>query len=136
MIGFIRGVYAQTALYNAANNYLKKRADAFMTITGYSLTPDVTTGSLSIRNKDGDNSDLQMISLGGGDRISANFPLYLRGTIAVNRYNPTFSDGIGNTSVTVPFTGIALPVPEVLVGIFRLPMNCALDQLRTSCLGI
>jgi hypothetical protein len=102
MIFCIRGVYAQTALYNAANNYLKKRADAFMTITGYSLTPDVTTGSLSIRNNDGDNSDLQMISLGGGDRISANFPLYLEGTIAVNRYNPTFSDGIGNTSVTVP----------------------------------
>lgn len=102
MIGFIRGVYAQTALYNAANNYLKKRADAFMTITGYSLTPDVTTGSLSIRNKDGDNSDLQMISLGGGDRISANFPLYLEGTIAVNRYNPNFTDGIGNSSVTVP----------------------------------
>jgi hypothetical protein len=102
MIGSIRGASAQTALYNAANNYLKKRADAFMTITGYSLTPDVTTGSLSIRNKDGDNSDLQMISLGGGDRISANFPLYLEGTIAVNRYNPTFSDGIGNTSVTVP----------------------------------
>lgn len=102
MIGFIRGVYAQTALYSAANNYLKKRADAFMTITGYSLTPDVTTGSLSIRNKDGDNSDLQMISLGGGDRISANFPLYLEGTIAVNRYNPNFTDGIGNSSVTVP----------------------------------
>ncbi|WP_216860206.1 hypothetical protein [Polynucleobacter sp. JS-Polo-80-F4] len=98
-IGF---AHAQSALYNAANNYLKKRADAFMTITGYSLTPDVTTGSLSIRNNGGENSDLQMISLGGGDRISANFPLYLEGTIAVNRYNPTFTDGIGNSSVTVP----------------------------------
>jgi hypothetical protein len=94
--------HAQSALYNAANNYLKKRADAFMTITGYSLTPDVTTGSLSIRNNDGQNSDLQMISLGGGDRISANFPLYLEGTLAVNRYNPTFTDGIANSSVTVP----------------------------------
>ncbi|WP_251371462.1 hypothetical protein [Polynucleobacter sp. VK25] len=93
---------AQSAFYNAANNYLKKRADAFMTITGYSLTPDVTTGSLSIRNNGGENSDLQMISLGGGDRISANFPLYLEGTLAVNRYNPTFTDGIGNSSVTVP----------------------------------
>ena len=102
MFGVARGVCAQSALYNAANNYLKKRADAFMTITGYSLTPDVTTGSLSIRNKDGDNSDLQMISLGGGDRISANFPLYLEGTIAVNRYNPNFTDGIGNSSITVP----------------------------------
>jgi hypothetical protein len=94
--------HAQSAFYTAANNYLKKRADAFMTITGYSLTPDVTTGSLSIRNNGGDNSDLQMISLGGGDRISANFPLYLEGTLAVNRYNPTFTDGIANTSVTVP----------------------------------
>lgn len=102
MIVHTKDAHAQTALYNAANNYLKKRADAFMTITGYSLTPDVTTGSLSIRNKDGDNSDLQMISLGGGDRISANFPLYLEGTMAINRYNPTFSDGIGNSSVTVP----------------------------------
>lgn len=102
MIGFTSCANAQSALYNAANNYLKKRADAFMTITGYSLTPDVTTGSLSIRNKDSDNSDLQMISLGGGDRISANFPLYLEGTIAVNRYNPNFTDGIGNSSVTVP----------------------------------
>ena len=95
-------VRAQSAFYTATNNYLKKRADAFMTITGYSLTPDVTTGSLSIRNNGGDNSDLQMISLGGGDRISANFPLYLEGTLAVNRYNPTFTDGIANSSVTVP----------------------------------
>ena len=96
-------IYAQSGQFSAgANNYLKKRTDAFMTITGYSLTPDVTTGSLSITDKGGDNQNLQMISLGGGDRISANFPLYLEGTIAVNRYNPTFTDGIGSTSVTVP----------------------------------
>ena len=86
----------------AANNFLKKITDAFMTITGYSLTPDVTTGSLSITDKGGDNPNLQMASLGGGDRISAGFPLYLEGTIAFNRYNPTFTDGIGNTGATVP----------------------------------
>ena len=96
-------IYAQSGQFSAgANNYLKKRTDAFMTITGYSLTPDVTTGSLSITDKGGENQNLQMISLGGGDRISANFPLYLEGTIAVNRYNPTFTDGVGSTSVTVP----------------------------------
>lgn len=102
-------VYAQSGQFTtAANNYLKKRTDAFMTITGYSLTPDVTTGSLSITDKGGENQNLQMISLGGGDRISANFPVYLEGTIAFNRYDPTFTDGIGNTSVTVPvkWTGI------------------------------
>ena len=91
-----------TPTSSAANNFLKKRTDAFMTITGYSLTPDVTTGSLSITDKGGNNPNLQMISLGGGDRISAGFPLYLEGTIALNRYNPTFTDGIGSSSVTVP----------------------------------
>ena len=102
-------IYAQSGQFSAAaNNFLKKRTDAFMTITGYSLTPDVTTGSLSITDKGGDNPNLQMISLGGGDRISANFPLYLEGTIAFNRYNPTFTDGIANSSVTVPvkWTGV------------------------------
>ena len=93
---------AQTPLQDAGTNYLKKRADALMTITGYSLTPDVTTGNLNINSGSGSRSDLQMVSLGGGDRISANFPLYLEGTMAFNRYNPTFTDGIGNSSVTIP----------------------------------
>lgn len=93
--------HAQTPLQDAGTNYLKKRADALMTITGYSLTPDVTTGSLKIANGDG-KADLQMTSLGGGDRVSANFPLYLEGTLALNRYNPTFTDGVGNSSVNIP----------------------------------
>jgi hypothetical protein len=90
-------VNAQTPLQDAGTNYLKKRADALMTITGYSLTPDVTTGNLKITNGDG-KADLQMTSLGGGDRVSANFPLYLEGTIALNRYNPTFTE----SSVNIP----------------------------------
>jgi hypothetical protein len=94
-------VLAQTPLQDAGTNYLKKRADALMTITGYSLTPDVTTGNLRITNGDG-KADLQMTSLGGGDRISADFPLYLEGTVALNRYNPTFTDGVGNSSVNIP----------------------------------
>ena len=94
--------HAQTPLQDAGTNYLKKRADALMTITGYSLTPDVTTGNLKINSGTGDKADLQMTSLGGGDRISANFPLYLEGTLALNRYNPTFTDGVGNSSVNIP----------------------------------
>jgi len=95
-------VNAQTPLQDAGTNYLKKRADALMTITGYSLTPDVTTGNLKINSSSSGRSDLQMTSLGGGDRISANFPLYIEGTMAFNRYNPTFTDGVGNSSVNIP----------------------------------
>ena len=87
---------------DAINAFLKKRADAFMVITGYSLPPDVTTGSLSITDKGGNNPNLQMISLGGGDRLSRNVPLYLEGTLAINRYNPSFLDGVGNSNINVP----------------------------------
>ena len=95
----LSSVYAQGA--DAYNAFLKKRADAFMVITGYSLTPDVTTGSLSITDRGGDNPNLQMISLGGGDRLSKDVPLYLEGTLAVNRYNPSFIGNVGNTNVNV-----------------------------------
>lgn len=96
----LSSVYAQGA--DAYNAFLKKRADAFMVITGYSLTPDVTTGSLSITDRGGDNPNLQMISLGGGDRLSKDIPLYLEGTLAINRYNPSFIGNVGNTNVNVP----------------------------------
>jgi hypothetical protein len=98
ILGVVQYSYAQTPLQDAGTNYLKKRADALMTITGYSLTPDVTTGNLNINSGSGSRSDLQMTSLGGGDRISENFPLYLEGTIALNRYNPTFTE----SSVNIP----------------------------------
>ena len=101
ILGLAQSVYAQTPLQDAGTNYLKKRADALMTLTGFSLTPDVTTGNLKVTNGDG-KADLQTTSLGGGDRISASFPLYLEGTLAFNRYNPTFTDGVGNSSVNIP----------------------------------
>ena len=92
----------------AINNFLQKRADAFMTITGYSLTPDVTTGNLNIRNGSGEKSDLQMTSLGGGDRISAETPLYLEGTLALNRFNPTFqaNSNFGSSNIPMYWTSI------------------------------
>jgi hypothetical protein len=106
-----------------------------MTITGYSLTPDVTTGNLKITNGDG-KADLQMTSLGGGDRISENFPLYLEGTIAFNRYNPTFTE----SSVNIPMywnsitgtggIGWDLPITDQLR--FRPIANVMLGHLESD----
>ena len=42
-----------------------------------------------------------MTSLGGGGTISENFPLYLEGTIALNRYNPTFVSN-SSTPISIP----------------------------------
>jgi hypothetical protein len=43
-----------------------------------------------------------MTSLGGGDRISPDLPLYLEGTLALNRFNPTFQNNSGSAAVNIP----------------------------------
>jgi hypothetical protein len=43
-----------------------------------------------------------MISFGGGDRISEDVPLYLEGTMAINRYDPSFSAGIADSPTLLP----------------------------------
>jgi hypothetical protein len=84
------------------DSFIKSRANAFLTVMSYSLTPDVTTGSLSISEGAVNNPSLNMTSLGGGGILSEEFPLYFEGTLALNRYNPTF--------VVNPSTPIELPV--------------------------
>lgn len=81
--------------------YLQSRANAFLTVISYSLTPDVTTGSLSLSEGALNNPELMMTSLGGGGTMSENFPLYLEGTIALNRYNPTFIS-TSSTPISIP----------------------------------
>lgn len=81
--------------------YLQSRANAFLTVISYSLTPDVTTGSLSLSEGALNNPSLMMTSLGGGGTMSENFPLYLEGTIALNRYNPTFVSN-SSTPISIP----------------------------------
>lgn len=99
--------FGSTSTYGATvvevRDNLQKRANNFMMIMGYSLTPDVTTGSLSITDKSTQDPALKMISFGGGERISEEFPLYLEGTVALNRYNPTFqSIAQNNDTLSIP----------------------------------
>jgi hypothetical protein len=91
---------AQTTL--TFTDDLQRKANAMMLIMGYSLTPDVTTGSLSITDKSTNNPALQMISFGGGDRISEQLPLYLEGTVAINRYDPSFNAGTADSPIMLP----------------------------------
>ncbi len=69
---------------------VQKRANGVLALMGMQLTPDVTTGSLSISNEPTDNPDFRQTSFGGGFTISREFPLYLEGTAGYSRYDPTF----------------------------------------------
>jgi hypothetical protein len=73
-----------------------------LALMGYMLTPDVTTGSLSISNEPTGNPDIGMTSLGGGVTLSKEFPLYLEGTAGYARYDPTFVASNGQEERSIP----------------------------------
>jgi len=91
------------------NGNFQKRANGVLALMGYMLTPDVTTGSLSISDGTTANPGLSMSSLGGGFTISRDFPLYLEGTAAIARYDPTFvaSDGTSTRLFPVKWNSVS-----------------------------
>lgn len=81
---------------------LKKRADAILGLMSFQLTPDVTTGSLSLSNEPTGNPDVYMVTLGGGFTMSQDYPLYLEGTLGYSRYDPAFLASDGEVERPVP----------------------------------
>jgi len=80
----------------------QKLVNGVLALMGYMLTPDVTTGSLSLSNEPTGNPDIAMTSLGGGFTMSKGFPLYLEGTAGFSRYDPTFVASNGQEERIVP----------------------------------
>jgi hypothetical protein len=70
---------------------LQKRANAILTLMGFSLTPDVTTGALSISDQSTGDPYFRQTSVSGGGRVGKTLPLYLEGTLAYSRYDPDFA---------------------------------------------
>jgi len=91
-----------TPPFTLINGALQKRAKAVVTLIGYTVSPDVTTGSLTFTDQTAGNPDLTMISLGGGFTLGKETPLYLEGTGAVARYDPTFVASNGTETRAFP----------------------------------
>ncbi len=100
-------VQAQTSSVLGTN--LQKISNGVLMLMGYSLTPDVTTGSLSFNNAESGNPGFAMTSLGAGFTVSKDFPLYLEGTAAYSRYDPTFvvSDGTNERSIPTRWNSLS-----------------------------
>jgi hypothetical protein len=76
--------------WSLINGNLQKRMNGILAMMGYTLFPDVTTSSLSIRNSATGNPSMTIAQLGGGFTVSKSFPLYLEGNAAFSRYDPVF----------------------------------------------
>lgn len=81
---------------------VQKRANGVLALMGYSVVPDLTSSSLSIKNSETNNPQVVMIQVAGGFTISQSFPLYLEGGIAVSRYDPAFVASNGTESRSIP----------------------------------
>lgn len=85
---------------------LQKRANAILTLMGFSLTPDVTTGALSISEQSTGDPFFRQTSISGGGTASKTVPLYLEGTLAYGRYDPTFAVGSGQAPIPVKWESL------------------------------
>src|SRR5262252_5269478 len=83
---------------------VQRLANGVLGVIGYTVTPDVTTSSLSINNTATSSPGLTMTQMGGGFTWSKSTPLYLEGNAAYARYNPIFlaNDASTNTEREVP----------------------------------
>ena len=85
---------------------LQKRANAILTLMGFSLTPDVTTGALSFSDQSTGDPYFRQTSISGGGRVSSTVPLYLEGTLGYGRYDPTFAAAGAQAAIPVKWDSL------------------------------
>jgi hypothetical protein len=119
---------------------VQKRANGVLALMGYQLTPDVTTGSLSISDASAANPGFQQTSLGGGFTLSKKYPVYAEGTAGYARYDPTFvaSDGQEQRQIPVKWNalsatgGIGWDFPVVPELVFRPIFNFSYGRVESD----
>src|SRR3954470_255729 len=113
---------------------LQKRASAILTLMGFSLTPDVTTGSLSISDQSAGNPYFRQSSISGGGTLRSR-PLYLEGTLAYGRYDPTFTAGERGRPQSIPVKWDSLLATGGVGWDFPLARNLAIRPIFNVSLG-
>jgi Autotransporter beta-domain len=121
---------------------LQKRANAVLTLMGFSLVPDVTTGALSLSDQGAGNPYFRQTSIAGGGTPRKDLPLYLEGTLAYGRYDPTFavSDGGASASVSVKWNsvmgtgGVGWDFPVARDLVLRPIFNFSLGRVESGSL--
>jgi hypothetical protein len=122
------------------NTNVQEQANSVLAIMSYTTVPDVTTSSLSINNGTSGNPGFGQTQLGGGFTLSRSFPLYLEGTLAFSRYDPTFvaTDGAEqrylpvkwNTASTTVGIGWDFPITDELK--FRPIINGTIGRVASD----
>jgi hypothetical protein len=117
---------------------LQKRANAILTLMGFSLVPDVTTGALAISDQSAGNPYFRQSSISGGGRPKPDVPLYLEGTLAYGRYDPTFAVSDPQATVSVKWEsllatgGVGWDFPVARELVLRPIFNFSLGRVESE----
>jgi hypothetical protein len=132
----LAGLLAMAPLHaQVSGAELQKRANAILTLMGFSLTPDVTTGALSISDQSAGDPYFRQTSISGGGRASKNVPLYLEGTLAYGRYDPAFAASGGATPARIPVKWASLLATAGVGWDFPIARELALRPILNFSLG-
>ena len=69
---------------------IKQSADEVLAMMSYSVVPDLTSSFLSIKDDQVGQNKLFMTQFAGGETVSKSVPVYLEGSAAFMRFDPTF----------------------------------------------
>jgi hypothetical protein len=91
-------------------NKIKKNADDVIAMMSFSVIPDLTASFLSFDDAQMGQNRLLMTQVAGGDTISKSFPVYLEGSAAFMRYDPTFvaTQGLERRRLPARWNSVAL----------------------------
>jgi len=132
----LAGLLAMAPLHaQVSDAELQKRANAILTLMGFSLTPDVTTGALSISDQSAGDPYFRQTSISGGGRASKNVPLYLEGTLAYGRYDPAFATTDGGAPARIPVKWASLLATAGVGWDFAITRELALRPILNFSLG-
>jgi len=105
---------------------------------GFSLVPDVTTGALAISDQSAGNPYFRQSSISGGGRPKRDVPLYLEGTLAYGRYDPTFAVDDAQATVSVKWEsllatgGVGWDFPVARQVVLRPVVNFSLGRVESE----
>ncbi|MFI8482108.1 autotransporter domain-containing protein [Pseudomonas sp. NPDC078700] len=88
---------------------VEDRVNGVLSLMSYSMTPDLASSSLQIKDGNSGNPSIKMTQLGGGATMSKSFPLYLEGAAAYSRYDPRFvaTDGAEERALPVKWNSVS-----------------------------
>jgi len=81
---------------------IKQSADEVLAMMSYSVVPDLTSSFLSISDEQVGQNRLFMTQFAGGETLSKTLPIYLEGSAAFMRFDPSFVSERGQERINIP----------------------------------